>query len=447
MPIKFHPNAEANFNERAAEIKALLQRVTIADDGTKEFVPNVHVAATLSPGDIKDMRHVGTIDSLSGELLDWRFQHNGAIYALDKPACEQARSLAYKVWMSQRKMVSKQSVFDELMHWIDPGVESIRTFCAHLVHIISPQLTIETHWVPIAHLHIQSEIRIGEVTFRAIDAGDIDSWSAEALKHSQAEAQLIEGYFQTLREKYGGFAAGVIDVEATPEYGAISAYETVSQAVALLGIFGPSSVDIRQRTLTVPFGDYLLPHYDVWTQAKAGCVPRFIQHTKPPLIAAWILNDETIQAIKAAGLERVSEIFGLREINEFQARLLKALLVFSRANASESSADKVFFLSVALEMMLLKNDTESIQLALGDRLAFTMRTLPGERLAIVDLVKEVYKLRSKWVHHGEAPEENITILNRFLTVAWEFFVTLIRNESRFKTVEDFIRAAEQIKYS
>ena len=59
----------------------------------------------------------------------------------------------------------------------------------------------------------------------------------------------------------------------------------------------------------------------------------------------------------------------------------------------------------ALEMILLRNDTEPIQQNIGERMAFVVGRNVNERKAIINNFRRIYSVRSKFLHHGVGSEE------------------------------------------
>ncbi len=62
--------------------------------------------------------------------------------------------------------------------------------------------------------------------------------------------------------------------------------------------------------------------------------------------------------LKARGLDLASELLRLQKKNDFQEHLLDALLMYSRAALQDSLAEKLLYLLVALESLLLRDDKE-----------------------------------------------------------------------------------------
>jgi hypothetical protein len=122
---------------------------------------------------------------------------------------------------------------------------------------------------------------------------------------------------------------------------------------------------------------------------------------------------------------------------ELRRSVYESLLIYSRNNLTTDLSEKLLFVLVALESLLLRDGSEAIQGNLAERLAFLVGPTLEERKQIVETTRTVYKLRSNFVHHGKAVEE-VEALERFLSYAWNALAALIANVDRYATRGDLI---------
>ena len=99
----------------------------------------------------------------------------------------------------------------------------------------------------------------------------------------------------------------------------------------------------------------------------------------------------------------------------------------------------------AVEMFALRNDSEPIQSALADRLAFAISPDPSTRQQIAQNLRDAYKERSGRSHHGKSIKETETI-EQFLRNAWAFFLTAIQGVGRHRTRLEFLDHLDRTKY-
>lgn len=122
------------------------------------------------------------------------------------------------------------------------------------------------------------------------------------------------------------------------------------------------------------------------------------------------------------------------------------MFLYSRNSLAREVADKLVYILVSLESILLKDSNEPIMQNIGDRMAFLIGK-PEERLEIVKNVKDVYGLRSSFIHHGkDISFENIESMKIFMRNSWQVNLFLIYNIYRFKNKLELIKYIDKIKY-
>jgi hypothetical protein len=131
--------------------------------------------------------------------------------------------------------------------------------------------------------------------------------------------------------------------------------------------------------------------------------------------------------------------------SEYEEKLLQSLLVYGRACYQLDPTDKLLEIMTAIEMFALRSDSEPIQAALADRIAFAISENPNERQAVAHNLRNTYALRSARTHHGKSISETETI-EQFLRNAWAFLLTAIRGVGRYSTRVQLLDHLDGIKY-
>ena len=148
-----------------------------------------------------------------------------------------------------------------------------------------------------------------------------------------------------------------------------------------------------------------------------------------------------------AELSILDNLLGLRsKRNQFQEKLLAALILYSRSAISKDLADKLVYILVALESIFLRNSSEPIQQNLGERIAFLIGDSLEKRKRIIKVTRETYTLRSGFVHHGRSIDD-LEIMREFMLYAWQAIVSLIHQSNSVSTVDALLDMLDDRKLS
>lgn len=133
------------------------------------------------------------------------------------------------------------------------------------------------------------------------------------------------------------------------------------------------------------------------------------------------------------------------QANEFQRRLISALLVYGRACYQLDPSDKLLQITTAFEMLALRDSSEPIGTVGAHRLAFAVFDAPDERRAASENFKEVYKLRSKRTHSGRTIDE-VEEISIFLKNVWSFMYTALTRWEKDENHDDFLKYIDDVMY-
>jgi hypothetical protein len=159
------------------------------------------------------------------------------------------------------------------------------------------------------------------------------------------------------------------------------------------------------------------------------------------------LSDEEISRYKETlGFDSASELLTLDRRTDFQGKLLDALLLYSRSTREKDLAGRLVYMLVAIETLLLRDANESIEQNIGERMAFVLANTLEERRATVRHLKDAYRLRSKFIHHGETIDD-IETVRTFMLDAWRLFIALVKASHAFDTKAQLIDNLDARKLS
>jgi hypothetical protein len=159
----------------------------------------------------------------------------------------------------------------------------------------------------------------------------------------------------------------------------------------------------------------------------------------------WTIDNEYMAEMKQFGLDTLDTLLKVQSPTAFQRTVLDALQLYGRSSTLRESADKLTYILTPLEALLLLNKTQSPE-DLAERLALLVdRTLESRKQAF-DTVLNIYDRRLSFVH-GEHTEADMQLLERFMVMAWTFFINSIGYANKYATRDEFIRAIDNLKLS
>lgn len=121
-------------------------------------------------------------------------------------------------------------------------------------------------------------------------------------------------------------------------------------------------------------------------------------------------------------------------------------MLYSRAAFAPNGTGKAVLILTALESLLLKDDREPITQNLADRIAWVVGRDSEERMRVAANVREIYGLRSGYVHHGKQSPGQRAAVVQFLDIASAFFASVLQLTERFDSATEFVQSLDNQKY-
>jgi hypothetical protein len=157
----------------------------------------------------------------------------------------------------------------------------------------------------------------------------------------------------------------------------------------------------------------------------------------------WALSNSYLAGFPGL-LDRLQALSAATDKTSFRQNLYDALLMYSRNSVAIEPADKLVYILVALESMLLRGENEPLAKNVGERLAFLVGESKEKRIAVKENAVEIYTHRSGFVHHGRSIKD-LDVLATFMLNAWTCFNVLLVNMDRYQTKDQLIDALEDRK--
>jgi len=450
MDTHFHQEAKKSYQKDIIEILKAISEVSFSP---KPQIETEHyISAVITEKDIiKPIEYIKLTDT-KGQIVSFEFAKNEKTYSLPEVSFKKLQSIADKIKKTKTiiDLISYDYIIDSIIEWIIENFQNIEyvDYFELLENKISSIVKEYEFWIPIPFTSISSEFKLGKIFYKTISVNIINSWFNPIIKKNTDEQKknAIKESKLIFQKEFQGYCAGTIIIKAEKQKAVELAYTYLSESLSILRLITPPN-----------FNFYLLsPLYEYgWNMYESNKYLIYELSKKNFTQASGIRDNNLRCHIDSLQIKKIStkpfSYFNdlILEIapSDFQKSLKNAIMIYSKHTLRREPFDKVLYILVALESILLKNNTEPIQQSLADRIAFALSKDIGTRKHIVSLVKEIYTLRSGFVHHGKLDISDENTLFEFMNISFNMFLSLVENSKNYKRKEDCIGAIENIKYS
>jgi hypothetical protein len=444
--VKFPSDARTRFNEIAHglvdEIKSFGEQEPPQRRNSK-----IHPVARIQAEDIIGpvVVHQASTDRYGNEIGRCWIS-NGLKVGLEGPEYERLSQLVRKLAGVKpiRGHVSEKFLLDEVFDWLqaryegkcdDDLVDYIEKLCS---------ISIKNHevWIPIYRTYSPYDFVIGEVQFHTISQAILDQWYSRFSEEDLRDPNLAS-FINRERASMQGSIAACIKVRAERVMASEVAQDAANQAIGLLRFLSPVNFTCQLVSYCMPLGkENILQTRELFIESGRikGASKRSIEQGP----AGWNV-DEDFQVWPGL-LEALSDLSSRRHSTNFKRDLYGALQLHSGHTVATDIAQKILYVTAAIESILIRDSNEPIQKNLGERLAFVVGDTVKERKEIVAIVDKFYRVRSDLFHHGRVVKtEHLSVVDDFFSKVWFAFLRLIAQSDQYTTKDLLITALEERK--
>jgi hypothetical protein len=444
MDIIFHPDAAKRFNELGDKLRKSVRviRRTLIGQQTP-FVP--YPAANVKPEDV-----IGSVamtericDGLGNEVgRVWTLR--GESVGLIDAAYQEMKTVAkgLEKTSSLRGRVGIKFLVDEICLWLQAALA--QGSGEPLASCISKrcQSAIQEYeiWVPLFRVHGKEDFPIGPVMFRNISFVMMEQFFAPRPEQPLPDA--ARQRLERLRSQLQGHLAACVTLTAEKKTAQASARTMAQEAIALLRFLSPANWILGVQSYCLPLGRERIeiPMELFVRNGEIGEISNTALKHGP---AFWDIDPDRA---RLPGLLDLLHALSSNHTSDFRRQLYDALLLYSRNSTASETADKLVFVLVSLESLLLRDSNEPIAKNIGERMAFLIGASVEERKAIVQNVDATYRIRSKFIHHGDSVEDS-EVIERFFEYAWQCFHALLHQIDDVAAKSDLLETLENRKLS
>ncbi len=300
-------------------------------------------------------------------------------------------------------------------------------------------------WLPLIGVQLNLELLLANILFKPVRQADWRRWVFEWESRHPTEIPRLRRFLVDAESE--GMSVAVRRLTAEPIKAVEIALKDAEAALDVLRYFSPSN---RYPTM---------PAYCSIAGREPVNRPKHLIIQHAALVSAgttianmranhpWRIDEDLVTKMRGVGFDTLVNLLATphEERSELQNDFFKALAVYSKSCIAQSLTDKLLYAVLTLECVLLKDESESLQKHIGERMAFIIGKSLEHRIAIVANYKKAYALRSGAVHHGrEVTEEEI--LNEFMPNAWFSLNWVVGALSQFKSKQEMIEHVDDMKF-
>lgn len=402
---------------------------------------------TLKDKDIISVNAIHEIDGF-GKLLSRYFLVDGNSIGIGPDEYSELDKFIQNLYKKKEinTLLSKEFLYDTTFDWFKDkytgAINETEKYIPYLLDKAKSSIKKTKVSIPIPNITIEKPFYIGKVKFEYFTKSFFDEFAAEieknALEHKVDEHIIDEG-IKKLRKKYQGLVFSSIQIEAEKKRSIEIAVEETDKALMILRFFSPTTFIPEIPSYLGRMGQIDIPKdYILIFQNK---FPEIIEKSSETRETNWPLHEKELKLFYNIGLKEASDLLIKNDCSELEKVLINSIFLFSRAITSRDFHDKLVFILVSVETLLLQNSNEPIQINIGQRLAFLTSQTSEDRKRVMELVRKAYALRSSFIHHGISKTE-LKLLRDIQHIAWTALRNVLLCLDKFenqKSLIDFIQ--------
>jgi len=443
----FHPAAREAIDKGAITLLAEIKEHQVKPSNPPDFPSERPVGPHITDKEIIGVPMLFETN-IFGNMVARYFPHEGKIYGLAPNEFRNLRRLADQVvktpWVAEA--LGREFVEDHIFLWCRDNFQndSPTSFTEYLSAQAAEEVQQGPVWVPVAFMEVEREFQFVSAKLAPITAAMLDRQERTYIDRSPDNENQIRALFAEKRRKYQGLAAVVLELEAVKGYRMQRAIDLADIIVGLLRLYSAAAYVPWLTCPSAIVGTEYVPSTTAISYGPNGSFA-MTQGVLKPLPYPWRISTKEWENMNANHLGLLGDLVRESGLSEFQSRVRTSILTYSKGLTLREVGDRLVYSLSALEGLLLRDSSEPIQQNLGERLAFLLHKDPNERQEIVRNVRDIYGIRSRYIHHQKSvPDESA--VEKFFPIARSALFTALASTPNFSTAFDFVNAIDRVKF-
>jgi hypothetical protein len=341
-----------------------------------------------------------------------------------------------------RSYLSPRFVSETFFKWFEGRYKGkipiLDTFVDYLCRRAEEEIKEIKVAIPLSYVVIERPFILGKVRFEYYTAEFFDKFESAV---NEKNPGVDPKGMKDIRSEYQGVVFATMSICAEQYRCVEIASEETERALTLLRLFSPTTFWPQISSYFGRMGHAHIPvsHYFVFEDEW----PTILTQAEEKADFKLTIDEDFLRQMNLAGLSLWGELLAKPALSEFEQLLLNSISLFSKCIASSDFQDKIVFALASIETILLKNSNEPIQDSFGLRLAFVTAPTLESRKRVMKLIKDAYKIRSSYIHHGKVTED-YQLLAELLRTIWSAFRLILLNRAKYSTHAEFLDFVENM---
>lgn len=431
------------YNQKADEL--LLKLEPFKEASSPDIIPSSKSHLYSQTIDAKDIDNlsISTIDGL-GNIKSEYFDTSKGQVGLSEKNYEECRKIVEELSRKKglRDRVSYEFVHDTIFTWFSEKysghIKQDIQFLSYLSEKMSEVIDEYKIAIPISFLTIQNPFRIGKIVIDFLRNSLFDEYEKKSLESAKDENEMdkIKQGILKIRKKYQGKACATITLKAEKNKAIEIAKIETDNSLSVLQFFSPSALIPEIPNYIARMGQIYIPESHIFIfEEKLPVIKTGIDDGKNPF---WHVGKKELSMLNKCGIKSFSDLIIKEELTQLEETCLTSIKYYTKAISSREYHDRLVFILVSIETLLLKDRIESIQENVERRLAVLTDSNNNSHLDVISLLDKAYHHRSSYLHHGETISDMNT-LRALQLIIWTAIEKTVHLTTKFNTKDDLIR--------
>jgi hypothetical protein len=439
MVIELPQEAKDYINDKGDELLEKLQSLESQESGNDSGDGSIeHLPKTEIDKEDMEVHQVAQVNIL-GEETSKGFQVDDETIGLIGDSLEEFKRVVknFSERNEFRDYLSRDFIDEKVFEWIKrkylSEIDAEVSLSEHLLAEASKAIQEQVVSFPIEHLFIEKPFVVGKVQFNYLRKETFDEMVNVRQKRGIQSHKPVDD----LREKFQGRVIASFKVKAEQQKAIEIGKREVQKSLVGLRFFSKSAFISKRQSVFGFYKTAAIPSYHSFI--FKGPLPDYV--TTPTVEGQffWGIGESEIEWLQRAGMFQVHELLKKQDQNDFEETLLNCLFLFDKSLTASELQDKLVFLNVCLETLLLKDAGEPIKKSVGQRFAYLATDETDDRKELITSYSEIYDLRSKYIHHGRKTKVDYEKIDLFQQNLWNVLSKALRNRERFEDNYEFIK--------